>query len=184
VVASEVRKLAERRQNSAADISRLTSDGVNTAETAGQFLSRLVPDIQRTAELVREIAAASAEQSSGAAQVNSAIQQLDQVIQQNSAASEEMSSTAEQLSRQGQVLQQAIAFFKVGEGVRTESHVSRRRPASHSAGVVRKLADPRAAAASLLQLNHAVKSAGPSIELTSNNGTADSRDREFTAYMV
>ena len=87
VVASEVRKLAERSQVAAAEITRLTVEGVQTAEGAGQLLGKLVPDIQRTAELVREIAAGSVEQSNGTAQVNKAIQQLDQVIQQNSAAS-------------------------------------------------------------------------------------------------
>ncbi len=115
VVASEVRKLAERSQTAAAEISRLSIDGVQIAEGAGQLLTRLVPDIQKTAELVREIAAASAEQSTGATQVNKAIQQLDQVIQQNSAASEEMASTAEELSSQAEVLQSSIAFFKTGE---------------------------------------------------------------------
>ncbi len=47
VVASEVRKLAERSQTAAAEISRLTADGVRTAEGAGQLLAKLVPDIQR-----------------------------------------------------------------------------------------------------------------------------------------
>src|SRR5581483_6982105 len=115
VVASEVRKLAERSQTAAAEINRLTIDGVQTAEGAGQLLGRLVPDIQKTAELVREIAAASVEQRTGTDQVNRAIQQLDQVIQQNSAASEEMASTAEELSAQAQVLQSTIAFFKTGD---------------------------------------------------------------------
>ena len=72
-----------------------------------------MPDIQKTAELVREIAAASAEQNTGAMQVNKAIQQLDQVIQQNASASEEMASTAEELSSQSEALQSTIAFFHV-----------------------------------------------------------------------
>ena len=65
VVASEVRKLAERSQTAAAEISRLTTDGVKTAEDAGQLLAKLVPDIRKTAELVREITAAASEQSTG-----------------------------------------------------------------------------------------------------------------------
>jgi methyl-accepting chemotaxis protein len=113
VVASEVRKLAERSQNAAAEISELSSASVEVAETAGGMLNRMLPDIQKTAELVQEISAASKEQDTGAEQINKAIQQLDQVIQQNAGASEEMSSTAEELSSQAEQLQNTIAFFKL-----------------------------------------------------------------------
>lgn len=144
VVASEVRKLAERSQSAAAEISRLTVSGVRTAEGAGGLLSKLVPDIRRTAELVREIAAASAEQSTGAAQVNKAIQQLNQVIQQNSAASESMASTAEQLSGQAESLQAAISFFKLDNATRRRpvepavhgtKHPARPKPADATASL-------------------------------------------------
>ena len=57
---------------------------------AGEKLDKLVPDIQKTAELVQEIAAASREQDAGSEQINKSIQQLDRVIQQNAAAAEEM----------------------------------------------------------------------------------------------
>lgn len=113
VVASEVRKLAERSQTAAAEISRLTADGVGKAQSAGDMLTRLVPDIRKTAELVQEINAASREQSTGASQINKSVQQLDQVIQQNSAASEEMASTAEELTSQAEQLQSSISFFHV-----------------------------------------------------------------------
>ncbi|HEY6876909.1 MAG TPA: CHASE3 domain-containing protein [Polyangiales bacterium] len=113
VVASEVRKLAERSATAAAEISQLSKTGVTAAESAGAMLTVLVPDIQRTAELVQEIATASAEQSSGVSQTNKAIQELDQIIQQNAAASEEMASTAEELAAQAQALQSAVTFFKL-----------------------------------------------------------------------
>lgn len=113
VVAAEVRKLAERSQHAAAEISELSGSSVEVAEQAGRMLSEMVPDIQRTAELVQEISAASKEQDTGAEQVNQAIMQLDQVIQQNASASEEMASTSEELSSQAEQLQDTIAFFKV-----------------------------------------------------------------------
>ncbi len=116
VVASEVRKLAERSQKAAGEIGSLSASSVEVAEKAGQMLIRIVPDIQKTAELVQEINAASSEQNSGADQVNKAIQQLDQVIQQNASASEEMASTAEALSSQAEQLQETIAFFKIEGG--------------------------------------------------------------------
>ena len=180
VVASEVRKLAERSQTAAAEISQLSTDGVQIAEGAGQLLAKLVPDIQKTAELVREIAAASAEQSTGAGQVNKAIQQLDQVIQQNASASEEMASTAEELSGQAEVLQSTIAFFKTGETQRMQP--SRNRKPSRPAPLAHKAADSRAATASLSQMHKALKGNGAMIDLGSNSGGADSRDRDFAAY--
>jgi len=114
VVAAEVRKLAERSGTAAAEISELSSSTVSVADQAGQMLVKLVPDIQRTAELVQEISAASNEQNAGAEQINKALQQLDQVIQQNASASEEMASTSEELSSQAEQLQSTISFFRLG----------------------------------------------------------------------
>ncbi len=118
VVAAEVRKLAERSQTAAGEISGLSTSSVEVAERAGGMLSKLVPDIKKTAELVQEIAAASREQTQGAEQINSAIQQLDQVIQQNAGASEEMAATAEELSSQADMLSEAIGFFRTETGHR------------------------------------------------------------------
>jgi methyl-accepting chemotaxis protein len=112
VVASEVRKLAERSQTAATEISSLSGETVRAAQTAGEMLVRLVPDIRKTAELVAEISAACREQDIGAAQVNEAIQQLDKVTQQNAAASEEMSATSEELASQSEELQTSIAYFR------------------------------------------------------------------------
>ncbi|GES45903.1 methyl-accepting chemotaxis protein [Rhizobium dioscoreae] len=115
VVASEVRKLAERSQAAAAEISNLSGETVTVATEAGDMLSRLVPDIRKTAELVAEISAACREQDIGASQINEAIQQLDKVTQQNAGASEEMSATSEELAAQAEELQASIAFFKVDQ---------------------------------------------------------------------
>ncbi|MBF0399191.1 MAG: methyl-accepting chemotaxis protein [Magnetococcales bacterium] len=113
VVAAEVRKLAERSQTAAGEITSLASSSVRTAEEAGSSLDRLVPDIQRTAKLVQEIANASAEQNQGAQQVNQAIQELDRVIQENAVATSEMSQIAESLSEQARAMQESIGYFRV-----------------------------------------------------------------------
>lgn len=113
VVAAEVRKLAERSGSAAAEISELSISSVEVAEEAGELLGMIVPDIQKTAELVQEISSASDMQRGGGEQVNRAVHELDKVIQQNASASEEVASTAEELSGQAVMLQEAIRFFKL-----------------------------------------------------------------------
>ena len=121
VVASEVRKLAERSQTAAGEISKLSGSSVEIAEPAGQMLDKLVPDIRKTADLVKEIATGSEEQNTGASQINKAVQELDKVIQQNASASEEMAASAEELAAQAEQLQAAIEFFKVARLCRHQS---------------------------------------------------------------
>nr|MCU0867939.1 chemotaxis protein [Planctomycetota bacterium] len=137
------------------------------------------PDIRKTAELVQEIAAASAEQSTGAAQVNKAIQQLDQVIQQNSSASEEMASTSEELSSQAEQLQASIGFFKVGSaagggrGRKAARGEARRQAADGPA----KPSGPRLP----LHSADAAPRGGKEIALAVGGGD-DTEDRDFERY--
>ncbi len=113
VVAAEVRKLAERSKLAADEIESLSKNSLKITEKTRESLDALVPEIQKTSQLVQEIAAASIEQNSGADQINSAIQQLNVITQQNAASSEEMASSAEELSAQAENLKSAVAFFKV-----------------------------------------------------------------------
>ena len=118
VVAAEVRKLAERSQKAAGEINQLSSTTLRVSEKSGEMLDKLVPDIQRTAELVQEITAASKEQDTGAEQINKALQQLEQVIQQNASAAEEMASTTEELTGQSEQLVERAVLLP--EPTRTE----------------------------------------------------------------
>jgi len=115
VVAAEVRKLAERSQKAAGEINQLSGSTVKVAEKAGDMLEKLVPNIQSTADLVKEISAASNEQNTGAEQINSALLQLQTVIQQNATAAEEMAATSEELNGQADGLIATINFFDIGE---------------------------------------------------------------------
>jgi methyl-accepting chemotaxis protein len=126
VVAAEVRKLAERSQKAAGEINQMSNATLMVSETSGQMLEKLVPDIQRTAELVQEISAASREQDTGGEQINKALQQLEKVIQQNASASEELAATTEELTGQSEQLVSALAFFHTED----ERLVSVHRPAA------------------------------------------------------
>lgn len=119
VVAAEVRKLAERSKLAADEIENLSKNSLKITEKTRESLDALVPEIQKTSQLVQDITAASIEQNSGADQINSAIQQLNIITQQNAASSEEMATSAEELSAQAENLKQAIAFFKVDENNET-----------------------------------------------------------------
>jgi methyl-accepting chemotaxis protein len=121
VVAAEVRKLAETSQKASVEINSLSATSLELTEESGNKMSMLIPDIQKTATLVQEIAAASAEQNSGASQIAKAIDQLSQVTQQNSAAAEEMSSTAEELASQAETLQEVISYFNTGKTFKVEA---------------------------------------------------------------
>lgn len=113
VVASEVRKLAERSRDAAKEISDLSIHSLTTTQTAVENLQSVLPDVHKTAHLVEEIATASTEQKSGVDQINVAIQSLNDVVQSNAASSEELATSAEELNAQADILRDATRFFKI-----------------------------------------------------------------------
>ena len=113
VVATNVRKLAERSQVSAQEIGTLAAGSVQLAEKAGALLARIVPNIRRTSGLVQEIAAASQEQSGGVGQINAAVTRLSQSTQQNAAASEKLAATAAAMAGSALELQQTMIIFQL-----------------------------------------------------------------------
>ena len=129
VVATEVGKLAERSQVAAQEIGELASGSVQTAERAGSLLAEIVPSIGRTSELVQEIAAASAEQTTGAAQISRTVTQMSQTTQQNASSSEELAATAEEMTAQTGQLRELMRFFSIERD-------SGRRPVGRTAGRV------------------------------------------------
>jgi len=183
VVASEVRKLAEHSSVAAAEISKLSKSSVGIAEEAGTMLEELVPDIQKTAELVQEISAASNEQNSGADQINRAIQQLDEVIQQNAGAAEEMSSTAEELSGQADQLQETVSFFHLEESGRKRIGAQRPLPAGASSRPDKAPSRPHAGKGDGEgRKKDATIHKGFTLEMGGSNGDGDKKDAEFEAY--
>lgn len=168
VVASEVRKLAERSQTAAGEISGLSSDTVKAAEDAGRMLDGLVPDIERTAELVSQISGASQELATGATQVNLAIQQLDKVTQENTSASEQLSSTAEELSAQAETLRATMSLFRLADGMAA--------PAGHAASSTSTGRKPQRRA-SAAQPKSPPKSGGFDFDMTVSE---DELDAQFT----
>jgi methyl-accepting chemotaxis protein len=113
VVASEVRKLAERSKQSAIQIIDLSKNTIKEAENSGHLIDDLAPDVAKSFNLVREISSSSAEQRSGAEQINAALAQLNQVTQQNASSSEELASAANSFNIQSGKLKETVSFFKL-----------------------------------------------------------------------
>jgi methyl-accepting chemotaxis protein len=116
VIASEVRKLAEQSQAAAREMDVLTASGVELSRQSGKLLGKLVPEIRRTADLVREIAEASVEEAAGVAEVTRVMGDVDEVAQKSAAAAEELSAMAEEMASQAALLQSLASFFRTDSG--------------------------------------------------------------------
>ncbi len=146
VVAAEVRKLAERSQTAASEISALSITTARSAARASEMLGGLLPDIQHTAGLVAEISVAANELSIGSGQINLSIQQLDRVTQANTSAFEEMASSAAQLSSQAETLNEVMTFFTLAPSqLNAAEAVATADPVLH-AGIARGAESPQAPA--------------------------------------
>jgi methyl-accepting chemotaxis protein len=113
VVASEVKKLAEKSKIAADEIYNLSGSGVEVAKSTGQLLQKIVEDMTNMLNLIQEIVAANMEQNTGIVQINEAVQQLSNVTQQNAASAEEMATSAEQLAENANRLKEAVSFFRM-----------------------------------------------------------------------
>ena len=159
VVAAEVRKLAEISQKAAVEINQLSKLNLQLTEDSGILMQKIIPNIQKTAQLVSEISASSNEQNTGAKQISIAIDQLSTVTQQNSAAAEEMSSSTEELASQAEVLKDTIMFFKLDLSDQMETK-----------SVIKEKVT--------LNKNHKTKNSVINLDLTESAG----KDNEFESY--
>jgi methyl-accepting chemotaxis protein len=145
VVASEVRNLAQRSAAAAKEIKLLILNSVEKVETgtrlvdeAGSTMGDIVAQVKRVADMINEISAATAEQTTGIGQINDAVMQLDQVTQQNAALVEESAAAADSLNQQASQLVQAVSVFNIGQGenhsvvslARTDRRSHVRKPAA------------------------------------------------------
>jgi methyl-accepting chemotaxis protein len=120
VVAAEVRNLASRSAGAAKEIKALIQDsvgrvalGCRLVDQSGAMLTEIVASVKKVTDIVSEIAAASAEQSSGIAQVNKAVASMDAVTQQNAALVEQAAAAAGSLLDQSRHLDGTMAKFRL-----------------------------------------------------------------------
>jgi hypothetical protein len=131
VVADEVRRLAERVQIAAQEVRGTTGESVATAERSGKLLEDLVPKIRKTADLVRDVAAAATEQASGLAHVGQGMQDVDRVAQGNASGAEELSATSVEMATQAEALRNLVAGVRVDTGAVIREAPARAPAAPH-----------------------------------------------------
>ncbi len=131
VVAAEVRSLAQRSAGAAREIKTLIGTSVEKVEAgarlvqdAGSTMGEIVASVQRVTDIIGEITAAAAEQSSGISTVNGAVTQLDQMTQQNAALVEESAAAAESLKDQAQRLAEVVGRFQLGHGIQVAGYTA------------------------------------------------------------
>ena len=115
VVAAEVRKLADNSKKAAEEIKVLSKNSLDLSVSARKKMEELLPEVQRTTILVKEIADASFQQDNGISQINDSLQEMSQVTQQNAAASEELATSSEELASQAEILSDLISYFKIDD---------------------------------------------------------------------
>ncbi len=113
VVATEVGKLAEKSNISANEINLLSTESLLVAETAGKLISEIIPEIHKTANLIKVISDANQDQAETVLQIGLAMKELDKVTQSTAASSEELSATSQGLNLQAKQLHSEISYFKL-----------------------------------------------------------------------
>ncbi len=112
VVASEVKKLAEKSKSAAEEIEKLSRKALMVSEVATSNLENLVPVIKETSTLVQEISAASSEQKFGIDQISSAIQEMNNGTQKNASQAETLMTKSVELNERAKKLKDIVSFFK------------------------------------------------------------------------
>jgi methyl-accepting chemotaxis protein len=174
VVAAEVRKLAERSQQAAAEIDAVSKSSVEVAQKSGNMLNAIVPDIRKTADLIQEITSASVEMNSGSDQVNTALQQLNQVVQKNAANAEEVAATSEELNSQSINMKELVSYFNIGEQSNNHGTVAKKKSSYAASTEIRK----EVKAPKQYKQKETHKANGVHINL----GGGDSHDNEYERF--
>lgn len=131
VVAEEVRTLAAKSAKAAKETAdmiakshRNVDAGTKIAEITAKSLKEIMCEIDKSAELVKDISTASSEQAFGIEQVNMGIRQVSQIVQINMATSEENAAISQELYGQATALKNMVDDFNLVQARRSES----RRP--------------------------------------------------------
>jgi methyl-accepting chemotaxis protein len=113
VVASEVRKLAEHSTAATSDIEDIVKRGISTSKNASRLIKDIIPEINKTANLVDQISNVTNDQSIRTNEIAAAVQNLDSIIEQNAASSTELSATSDNMYETAKNLEDILNYFRL-----------------------------------------------------------------------
>ena len=121
VVAAEVRTLAQGVAAAAKEIKQLINDSVERVDAgnrlvdaSGAAMEQILSSIQLVAQIMKEMASASSEQSVGIQRVNEAISAVDEMVQQNAKLVQDARQTAVTLNEQAVSLLRSVETYDLG----------------------------------------------------------------------
>ncbi|MBR6278407.1 MAG: HAMP domain-containing protein, partial [Bacteroidales bacterium] len=112
VVASDIRKLAERSALAAKEINTVSTSASNAAKSAQEVFTKVLPEINKTSELIREISSSSQEQAQSGSKINTAVQDFTQVTRHFTGIADEVAQNSTILFQRSEELSDAISYFK------------------------------------------------------------------------
>ena len=133
VVASEVRKLAEKSAMAASEITAAARTTADASEQARAAFDEMLPSVERTATLVRDVSQAFAEQKAGLTQIAGAMHQLDAVVQSNAQGADDIAATADDLAASASSLQTEVSFLRPRQASSDSARPDSARPDSGEA---------------------------------------------------
>ena len=113
VVATEVRKLAEKSKDAASEIIALANDSLDKTSQSEKSLDSIAPEIQKTYELIDKITSSGLEQISETRSAYDAIAQLNTYTQKNANSTKQIAFNAEKLDSQAKELINIVDYFKI-----------------------------------------------------------------------
>ncbi len=117
VISEEVKRLSEAIKEAAIEINELTLKNQVQSEYVCDLVNNILPSIEKTSELVKNIALANFEQNDNILDIHLIIKKLHEVSCENSFASEKMAENTIELEEQIYSLKNMVSYFKVDRKV-------------------------------------------------------------------
>lgn len=120
VVADQIRALAEQSAKSVIDSRTLLEDalrevaeGNSVAQRTSDSLQEVINGMGEIAEASKELSTVAADQAIAMEQANEGISRISEIVQSNAATAEETSATSEELAAEAACMNELVARFKL-----------------------------------------------------------------------